>query len=161
VVAVVETNRPAGSPTVRLSDSQVGTYDYAARLRGLRETIPGTVTVLTGGHNAQNSGLSVANHLVDTGMLPTAVVGLSDVLALGVLAGLTARGIAVPRDVSVCGFDDIPAARAADLTTVQQPVRRRGQLVGQLLIDPAAQPRQMMLPISLVPRRTTATARNR
>ncbi len=160
-VAVVETNRPAGSPTARLSESQVETYDYAARLRGLRETMPGTVTVLTGGHNAQDSGLSVANHLVDAGMLPTAVVGLSDVLALGVLAGLTARGIGVPRDVSVCGFDDIPAARAADLTTVQQPIRRRGQLVGRLLIDPAAQPRQVMLPISLLARTTTGSARSR
>ena len=115
--------------------------------------------MLSGGHNAPDSGVSVANHLVDAGMLPTAVVGLSDVLALGVLSGLTARGIAVPRDVSVCGFDDIPAARAADLTTVQQPIRRRGQLVGQLLIDPAARPRQVMLPISLLARTTTATAR--
>ena len=161
VVAVVATNRAAGTPAVRLSDSQVQTYDYVARLRGLRETIPGTVTVLTGGHNATESGVSVANHLVDAGMLPTAVVGLSDVLALGVLAGLTARGIAVPRDVSVCGFDDIPAARAADLSTVQQPIRRRGQLVGQLLIDPAAQPRQVVLPISLLARATTATPRTR
>jgi DNA-binding LacI/PurR family transcriptional regulator len=161
VAAVVETNRAAGSPATRLSPNQVEAYDYSARLRGLRETIPGTVTVLTGGHNAEDSGISVANHLVDAGMLPTAVVGLSDVLALGVLAGLTARGVVVPRDISVCGFDDIPAARTAELTTVQQPIRRRGQLVGELLIDPAARPRQLMLPINLVARSTTGPVRNR
>ena len=157
VVAVVATRSgAAGTPACPAERHQVQTYDYVARIRGLRETIPGTVTVLTGGHNATESGVSAANHLVDAGMLPTAVVGLSDVLALGVLAGLTARGIAVPRDVSVCGFDDIPAARAAELSTVQQPIRRRGQLVGQLLIDPAAQPRQVVLPISLLARATTA-----
>ena len=64
----------------------------------------------------------------------------------------------MPRDVSVTGFDDIPAARAAELTTVQQPIRRRGQMVGRLLVDPNAQPRQLMLPISLMARATTGPA---
>ena len=87
------------------------------------------------------------------------MVGLSDVIALGALSVFTERGLAVPGDVSVCGFDDIAAARDADLTTVQQPIRRRGQLVGRLLIDPEAQPRQVMLPIRLVERATTGPAR--
>ena len=52
VTVVVETNRPAGSPVRRLSVQQVTAHDYAARLRGLSETVPGTVSVLSGGHNS-------------------------------------------------------------------------------------------------------------
>jgi DNA-binding LacI/PurR family transcriptional regulator len=159
VTAVVGTNRPAGSAARRLSAQQVTAQDFAARLRGLIETVPGTVSVLSGGHNSAASGASVANHLVESGPLPTAVVGLSDVIALGVSATFTERGLAVPGDVSVCGFDDIPAARAAELTTVAQPIRRRGQLVGRLLIDPEAEPRRIMLPIRLEPRATSGPAR--
>lgn len=159
VTVLVETNRPAGSAARRLTPQQVTAYDYGARLRGLAETVPGQLSVLSGGHNSHASGVSAASHLVESGPLPTAVVGLSDVIALGALSVFTERGVAVPGDVSVCGFDDIAAARNADLTTVQQPIRRRGQLVGRLLIDATAVPRQVMLPIRLVPRSSTGRAR--
>jgi len=155
VVVVVETNRPAGSSAAWLRVDDVTTHEYAARLRGLRETIPGTLTVISGGHNSHASGASAATHLVESGPLPSAIIGVSDVIALGVLSVLRERGVSVPGEVSVTGFDDIPAARAAELTTVQQPIRRRGQLVGRLLVDPNAQPRQLMLPTSLVARATT------
>ena len=72
----------------------------------------------------------------------------------------TERGLNVPGDVSVCGFDDIEAAREAHLTTVQQPIRRRGQLIGRLLIDPSSSPRQVMLPIRLLTRSSTGPARH-
>ena len=93
--------------------------------------------------------------------MPSAIIGLSDVLALGVLSVLRERGVSVPGDVSVTGFDNIPAARAAELTTVQRPIRRRGQMVGRLLVDPNAQPRQLMLPTSLVARATTGPSAGR
>jgi len=83
------------------------------------------------------------------------------VLALGALRALVSHGLSVPRDVSVCGFDDIAAAAAADLTTVHQPIREKGQHVGRLLIDPESQPRQVLLPISLVTRTTTGPMRER
>ncbi len=159
VTVVAATNRPAGGRARRLSPQQVTGYDYAARLRGLRETVPGNVSVISGGHNSYASGASAANYLVESGPLPTAVVGLSDVLALGALSVLRERGLSVPGDVSVCGFDDIPAARTAELTTVAQPIRRRGQLVGRLLVDPAAEPRQVTLPIRLEVRATAGPAR--
>jgi DNA-binding LacI/PurR family transcriptional regulator len=138
----------------------VTAFDYAARLRGLAETIPGRISLLSGGHNSHASGASAASHLVESGPLPTAVVGLSDVMALGALSVFTERGVAVPTDVSVCGFDDIVAAREANLTTVQQSIRRRGQLVGRLLIDPDAQPRRVMLPIRLVTRSSSGPSRS-
>jgi DNA-binding LacI/PurR family transcriptional regulator len=159
VTVVVATNRPAGSRARRLSPQQVTAYDDASRLRGLRETVPGNVAVLSGGHNSYASGASVANYLVESGPLPTAVVGLSDVIALGALSVLRERGLSVPSDVSVCGFDDIPAARTAELTTVAQQIRRRGQLVGRLLVDPGMEPRQITLPIRLEARATAGPAR--
>jgi DNA-binding LacI/PurR family transcriptional regulator len=159
VTVLVETNRPAGSPARRLSTHQVTAFDYAARLRGLAETVPGRLSLLSGGHNSYASGASAASHLVESGPLPTAVVGLSDVMALGALSVFTERGVAVPADVSVCGFDDIVAAREANLTTVQQSIRRRGQLVGRLLIDPETQPRQVTLPIRLVVRSSSGPSR--
>ena len=87
--------------------------------------------------------------------LPTAVVGLSDVLALGVLEGLDAAGVDVPGTVSVCGFDDIPAAAPRGLTTVRQPITERGREIGRMLLDPDEPPRQVLMPVELVVRRSS------
>jgi DNA-binding LacI/PurR family transcriptional regulator len=66
---------------------------------------------------------------------PTAVVALSDQLALGALRAAVAAGLAVPTELSVTGFDDSPAAATAEppLTTVAQPLRERGEAVGALV----------------------------
>jgi DNA-binding LacI/PurR family transcriptional regulator len=117
--------------------------------------------VISGGHNSIESGATATSWLLDHGEAPTAVVGLSDVLALGALQILASCGLSVPAEVSVCGFDDVPAAQAANLTTVHQPIREKGQHVGRLLLDPESQPRQVLLPITLVTRATTGPARQR
>jgi DNA-binding LacI/PurR family transcriptional regulator len=66
---------------------------------------------------------------------PTAVVALSDRLALGALRAAVSAGLPVPAALSVTGFDDSPAAAAADppLTTVAQPLLERGRAVGALV----------------------------
>jgi DNA-binding LacI/PurR family transcriptional regulator len=158
IAVLVETNRPAGSPGQRLDAAEISFLDYAARVAGLRKAMPGQVLIVSGGHNSIESGTTATTWLLDHDQLPTAVVGLSDVLALGALQVFANRGLSMPVDVSVCGFDDIPAAKAADLTTVHQPIRDKGQHVGRLLIDPEARPRQVLLPISLVTRATTGPA---
>jgi DNA-binding LacI/PurR family transcriptional regulator len=159
VAVLVETNQPAGSPGRRLAESELSFVDYAARVAGLRRTIAGQIMIVSGGHNSIESGASAMAWLLDHDQIPTAVVGLSDVLALGSLQALASRELSVPTDVSVCGFDDIAGAAAAQLTTVHQPIREKGQHVGRLLIDPESQPRQVILPINLVTRRTTGPAR--
>ena len=161
VAVLVETNQPAGSPGRRLAEDQLGFLDYAARVAGLRRAIAGQVMVISGGHNSIESGATATSWLLHHGEAPTAVVGLSDVLALGALQILASRGLSVPAEVSVCGFDDVPAAQAANLTTVHQPIREKGQHVGRLLLDPESQPRQVLLPITLVTRATTGPARQR
>ncbi len=158
IAVLVETNRPAGSPGRRLDPAGLSFLDYAARVAGLRRSIPGQVVIVSGGHNSIESGTTATTWLLDHDQLPTAIVGLSDVLALGALRALANRGLRTPADVSLCGFDDIPAAKAADLTTVHQPIRDKGRHVGRLLIDPESWPRQVLLPISLVPRATTGPA---
>jgi len=159
IAVLVETNQPAGSPAQRLDESQLGFLDYSARVAGLRKAIAGDVMIISGGHNSIESGATATSWLLDHDRIPTAIVALSDVLALGALLAMERRGLQIPADVSVCGFDDITAAHAANLSTVHQPIRDKGQHVGRLLIDPESQPRQVLLPISLIIRNSTGPAR--
>jgi DNA-binding LacI/PurR family transcriptional regulator len=67
----------------------------------------------------------------------TALFAHSDLLALGAIRELRARGLSVPDDLSVVGYDDIPVADFVDppLTTVRQPVREVGALAAKVLLD--------------------------
>ena len=62
-----------------------------------------------------------------------------------------------PGRVSVTGFDDIPEAAGAGLTTMRQPSVERGRIAGEMLLDPPADPqaRHRVLPTTLVVRATT------
>jgi sigma-B regulation protein RsbU (phosphoserine phosphatase) len=84
-----------------------------------------------------------------------AIVCANDGMALGVLEALTARGIGVPNDVAVIGFDDVDLARYLDppLTTVRQPLRELGRAALDLLIrqlEPGAPPERTVLSSELV-----------
>jgi DNA-binding LacI/PurR family transcriptional regulator len=71
---------------------------------------------------------------------PTAILAYNDLIALGVLARLSDRGVEVPRDVSVVGFDDIQMAAIASppLTTVSAPTAAVGRAAVDLLLGPGA-----------------------
>lgn len=89
----------------------------------------------------------------------TAVLALNDDMAIGVLSVLRARGIRVPEQVSVAGFDDVAVARdlAPSLTTVRLPMVEMGEKALQLaLADPAARPRRRRVGHELVVRDSTA-----
>ncbi|MEU4743148.1 substrate-binding domain-containing protein, partial [Actinosynnema sp. NPDC023658] len=68
---------------------------------------------------------------------PTAVFAANDEQALGVVEAARAAGLSVPGDLSVVGFDDLPAARwsAPALTTVRQPLAAMGRRAGWMLAD--------------------------
>ena len=74
-----------------------------------------------------------------SGPRPTAVIAFNDQMALGVVAGLGRLGIAVPGDLSVVGFDDVPMAAmvAPPLTTISLPTERAGTTAVELLVDGA------------------------
>ncbi|MFY1687015.1 LacI family DNA-binding transcriptional regulator [Plantactinospora sp. WMMB782] len=107
--------------------------------------------------NSRAEGERAAAYLLDRADRPTAVLAVTDLLALGVLDALAARGLRPGRDVSVTGFDDIPEAAAAGLTTIRQPAVRKGAIAGRLLLDPPEDPaaRQVLLPTELVVRAST------
>lgn len=92
--------------------------------------------------------------------VPTAMLAASDYVAAGLMQAAGRRGVAIPDDLSVVGFDDLDVARATTprLTTVAQPLTRLGEIVtlaaiGLLRGDPVA---ATVLPTSLVERESVA-----
>lgn len=97
--------------------------DGYQRVAGRHLGTPGTVLL---GDFSKEWGQRAAERLLAEQALPDAIVCGNDMIALGVLSVLTSRGIRVPDDVRVTGFDDIPYATlsAPALTTVRQPQER-------------------------------------
>ena len=87
----------------------------------------------------------------------TAVIALSDDLALAILDQAKKLGVSVPRGLSVIGFDDVPAAALADppLTTVHQSAFENGRVAARILLD-GGPPQQAVVPVNLVVRGSTA-----
>ena len=159
VAVIADTMLPAGTITPELTVDEITCTDCLARVQGLIRALPEPPLLVSGGHNAAASGAAAARVLLGADNPPTAVVGLSDVVALGVLQTMHALGLRAPDDVSVCGFDDIAAAGEAGLTTVRQPIEEKGRQVGRLLLEPDAPARQVLLPIELVVRSSTGPVR--
>jgi LacI family xylobiose transport system transcriptional regulator len=101
----------------------------------------------------------------EDGLRPTGVLAMSDAAAAGILQAARHMGLNVPRDLSVVGFDDLPLTRFTDppLTTVHQPVRRKGEEAARLLLDALGPAREhgehRLLETRLVVRRSTAPPR--
>jgi LacI family transcriptional regulator len=81
-------------------------------------------------------GYRVAGDLLDLPQRPTALACFNDKTAVGALAAAAERGLRVPADLSVTGFDDIDLAQATSpmLTTVRQPLAEMGRMAVSLLI---------------------------
>lgn len=80
-----------------------------------------------------HSGVEAAEQLID--LDPTAIVATSDVHAAAAIQVLTRRGLRVPDDVSVIGFDDAPLAELIGLTTIHQPLVDKGRTAATMLLD--------------------------
>jgi alanine racemase len=80
-------------------------------------------------------GAAAADELIDQGC--TAIICASDLMALGVIQAVRRRGMSVPRDVSVVGYDDSPMMSFTDppLTTVRQPVIDMALAASRALLD--------------------------
>jgi DNA-binding LacI/PurR family transcriptional regulator len=144
--------------TIRAVADDSVLYPYARlRLAGLRLGMASgaRVTVVAAGPNRAEDGRAAAGLVLRRRPRPTAIAATSDVLALGVLAAVREHGLRPGVDVSVTGFDDIPAAAAAGLTTVRQPIREKGRLMGRVLLDPSLTERRIVLSAEFVARATT------
>jgi DNA-binding LacI/PurR family transcriptional regulator len=118
------------------------------------------ITTVNAAQNSRPAAAAAAAYVLDRAPRVTAIVALSDIQALGVLDALSERGLQAGRDVSVIGFDDIPEAAAARLTTVRQPAHDKGRIAGRLLLEPPDDPgaRQVVLPTELAVRASTGPA---
>jgi LacI family transcriptional regulator len=97
------------------------------------------------------------------GPRPTGLFATADILAAGIMRGLADAAVAVPRELSVVGYDDAELALFVTprLTTVAQDTRRKGQAAAQLLvsaIEGAPTPRSAGVDVALVVRESTAAA---
>lgn len=81
-------------------------------------------------------GYRAASELLDLDLRPTALVAFNDKAAVGALQAAAERGLSVPGDVSIAGFDDLDLSRATTppLTTVRQPLQEMGRMAVSLLI---------------------------
>ncbi|MBQ1080540.1 MULTISPECIES: LacI family DNA-binding transcriptional regulator [unclassified Nocardiopsis] len=123
----------AGPPDVMCSRARVDGYRSAMRDAGL----PVPDGYVSHGDFLAGTGKDLTEVLLDLPEPPTAIFAGSDQMARGAYEVLYKRGLRVPDDVSVVGFDDLPEARWATppLTTVRQPLRDMAQMATRMLFD--------------------------
>ena len=146
----------AGPPTL---------YVARHRLAGFRRGLAGAGVpydprlVVTAGFD-QEGGARGVDSLLDAGASFTAICCANDLLALGALQRLEERGVAVPGDVSVAGFDDIRVAAMTtpSLSTVRLPLRQMGRRGFEFAAAVLAgrRPRPALMPTTVVLRDSTA-----
>jgi DNA-binding LacI/PurR family transcriptional regulator len=144
----------------------------ARRLRGYREAFAAVGASIdhdrvTIGPASIHGGIALVGRAWDDGLRPTAVLAMSDAMAIGAMRALRDRGLDVPGDVSVVGFDDIDLAPHVDppLTTVHQPIRRKGEEAVRLLLTvierrELATPEHRRLETRLIVRASTGPLRS-
>jgi len=106
-------------------------YDAAERARGFRAAarrLDMSVQRDIKGNYSEEAGREAGTELAKRVRRPRAIFAANDNMAVGCLEALASAGIAVPDEIAVAGFDDIPVARftTPPLTTVRSPVARQG-----------------------------------
>ena len=142
-----------------------------ARLDGYRSALENAGIVvedalIRAGDFHPESGYDGAEALLDQPVPPTAIFACSDQMALGVYESIRQRGLRVPDDISVVGFDDLPEAQwsSPPLTTVRQPLSDMGAMAARIALrlsrsEPVDSPR-VDLSTELVVRESTTSPAN-
>ncbi|WP_166345428.1 LacI family DNA-binding transcriptional regulator [Phytoactinopolyspora limicola] len=173
----VEVGRMAAEHLVRLGHRRIGFIggdpdDHLGfpvapdRQRGYAEVLraagvePDPALTVAGRFVAE-AGVEAYAEFKRRGPLPTAVMAVSDEIAMGFVHAARQDGVRVPDDVSVMGVDDHDLAWLFGLTTVAQPVREEGRIAAAYLLDrlrgrDADHAEIMTLPTRLIVRTTTA-----
>ena len=146
--------------------SQARLAGYRAALE--RAHIAPDPTLVRQGDFHFDAAVAGATELLALPEPPTAIFAANDEQALGVYAAVQRRGLRVPDDLSVVGFDDVPMSEwvLPPLTTVRQPIRELGELATKALIaaqagQPVPAKARTELPTTLVVRASTAAPRVR
>lgn len=104
----------------------------------------------------QPKGYAGAHALLGLNNPPTAIFASNDIMAFGVMEAARERGLRIPNDISIVGFDGTPQASMVhpNLTTVQQPLEQMGRKATQMLLqyisDPTTPPERVELPTKLI-----------
>ncbi|WP_079228614.1 LacI family DNA-binding transcriptional regulator [Pseudomonas putida] len=167
---IVERLRPDGqtgpvsrerfaASTEMIARERLGGYVEAAEQAGLSFE---ALRIVEAGGFTQELGERAARGLLGQQEV-TAVIAVSDVMALGCLTAARALEYKVPEELSVIGFDDIPDAARFDLTTIRQPLVEKGEWAARVLTQlieagPEAEAaREKIFPTRLIVRGTTAS----
>jgi LacI family transcriptional regulator len=120
-----------GPPYWHTRDDRVGGHLAALAEAG----VLGDPELMRYGEPATKTGVWAGGELLDLRPRPTAMVCFNDKVAVGVMEAAAARGLRVPGDLSVAGFDDIDVSRATTprLTTVRQPLQEMGRTAVTML----------------------------
>ncbi|MFC4565882.1 LacI family DNA-binding transcriptional regulator [Nocardiopsis mangrovi] len=110
----------------------------------------------------RDGGMTGAEALLRGDARPDAIVCANDLIAVGAMDALRRRGLSIPGDIALTGYDDIEAAAllSPSLTTVHNPAREIGRSCARLLLDRLADgydgpPRDVVLPNRLIPRESS------
>jgi len=122
----------AGHPEHNASEKRLKGYQSALSKRGLNYQ----PQLVVQGLFDFESGKACAEQLLDQTPRPTAIFASNDYMASGVLVVAHNRGIKIPSELSVAGFDDVPIAAQSwpALTTIRQPTQQMVKLAAQFLI---------------------------
>jgi DNA-binding LacI/PurR family transcriptional regulator len=156
-----------GSGRLSAADAAKSPYRTTReRLAGYLETLteagidPARVAIWGAPGSSRDHAMTSARELLELGR-PTAILCMSDELAIATMSAAKQAGLRVPQDLSLVGFDDTHSAQWADpaLTTVRQDLTRKGRVAGELvlrLLDGHDLPEPAVLDVELVVRRSTA-----
>jgi len=160
---------PDGAP--RPSDASLARDGVTARrLRGYRAVFQAAGVEIgpnrvVAGQASIEGGAAAFQRAWAQGHRPTALLAMSDAMAIGAMSVARELGLRIPDDLSVVGFDDIDLAAHVDppLTTVHQPIRQKGANAVRLLLAEveqreAARPEHLRLETRLIVRGSTGPA---
>ena len=150
-----------GHPNQTASAERLAGFEAA-----LREHAPKAKRTIVQGFFSYQSGLLAAERLLGGKERPTAIFASNDDMAAAVVSVAHRRGLDVPRDVSVAGFDDTAIATTLwpELTTVRQPIGEMAAAAVDLLLTEirarregrALEPVDIVMPHTLIERQSTA-----
>lgn len=143
VVGVEPPNMPdlleySPGPTETVASRRLTGYRQGLELGGIKLSDERIVV----GPATFDGGVAAFRRIWEDGLRPTAVLVMSDLMAVGVMWAAREAGLRVPQDMSIVGFDDLDVAphSSPPLTTVHQPIRQKGEEAARQLLRMIARP---------------------
>jgi LacI family transcriptional regulator len=154
----------AGRPLITSTIDRVAGYRHALEEAG----IPLDDRLIVSGGSRTEPARLASDAVLDLDPRPTAFFVANNLMTIGAVAAIVGRGLAIPRDIALVGFDDFSWADVfrPRLTTVAQPTYELGRTAAELLVariagDPESPPERVVLPSRLVIRESCGTTPGR